>query len=398
MYLLVIQPIAPDLVKISDEVGMVLILIPAFFDMLIIRQFRRYRLLLISIAIMLFYAVYTLLFHHFNITSAVWSDFILQCKPLVGLFGFYAIAPRFTPKERQILRITSIFVFIFVTIQLWGHFGFVYGQTTIICVLTYLFASVEDDGRVAPSCRRIVMVMLAFGLLCTRSKYYGEVVFLIFMLYFYRPGMFRRITPKQIVILLLLFGAILYVAWGKISYYYLGSDDDILDIEKWQSFARPALFWGMFSILADYPFFGSGLASFASYASSLHYSRAYYEYGLDGVWGLSETYDSFICDNFWAQFAQVGIVGFALFVAMFVFAYRKLSLVLHDESVMYFIIGIFAIAMIFIESVGGTFFQQWSGLYVMSLLGLIIGRYRDITPERRNEILQQDCKKIYSTQ
>lgn len=397
-YLLVIQLVAPHAIKLSDEVGMVFILITIFFDMVINRQFRRYRMLLIVIGIMAFYAVYTLLFHHFNTTSAVLLDFFLQCKPFVGLFGFYAIAPRFIARERQILRITSVAVVLLSTIQYWGLWHFEHGHAALISALTYLFASVEDDGSVKPSCRRMVMVILALGLLCTRSKFYGETTLTVFMLFFYRPGMFRRIKPKQIVILSLLLGAIIAVAWKKISYYYLGGAEELFEIDALESYARPALFMGMLLVLADYPLLGSGLASYASYGSAWHYSLAYYEYGLDKVWGLSEDYGDFICDNFVAQFAQVGIVGFVLFVAMFVWAYRKLRLVLHDESSMLFAIGIVAIATVPIESVGGTYFQQWSGFYVMSLLGLIIGRYRDVSPERRKEILQQDCKKLYSTQ
>ena len=100
----------------------------------------------------------------------------------------------------------------------------------------------------------------------------------------------------------------------------------------------------------------------------------------------------FICDTFYASFAQFGLVGIGLFIFFFVWIYQRLRLVLHDESHILFFIGILVVVYVMIENVGSTFFSQSGGLYTMMLLGAIIGKYRHCNKEQRKLILQQDYK------
>lgn len=100
----------------------------------------------------------------------------------------------------------------------------------------------------------------------------------------------------------------------------------------------------------------------------------------------------FICDIFYASFAQFGLVGIGLFIFFFVWIYQRLRLVLHDESHILFFIGILVVVYVMIENVGSTFFSQSGGLYTMMLLGAIIGKYRHCNKEQRKLILQQDYK------
>ena len=100
----------------------------------------------------------------------------------------------------------------------------------------------------------------------------------------------------------------------------------------------------------------------------------------------------FICDMFYASFAQFGLIGIGLFIFFFVWVYQRLRLVLHNENHIIFYIGVLAIAYIMIENIGGTSFSQSGGLYTMMLLGAIIGKYRHCTKEQRELILQQEYK------
>lgn len=268
------------------------------------------------------------------------------------------------------------------------------GSTAFICFLTYIFCSIRSDGTIKRRDIILACTILAIGLCCTRSKYYGEAVIAIFLLFFYRPGMFKQIKMKQVAIICLVFAAVLIVSWQKINYYFIVGNGDTFDPEVMESFARPALIGGAYIILCDFPLLGSGLASYATFASSpdVNYSSIYSLYDLDKVYGLSEQMPDFICDTFYASFAQFGLIGIGLFIFFFVWVYQRLRLVLHDESHLLFCIGLLVIVYVVIENVGSTFFSQSGGLYTMMLLGAIIGKYRHCTKEQRELILQQEYK------
>ena len=70
--------------------------------------------------------------------------------------------------------------------------------------------------------------------------------------------------------------------------------------------SRPAMMLTSIQILYDYFPFGSGLASFGTFASAEYYSPTYAVYGLDHLWGLSKEMPTFICDAFYPELAQFG--------------------------------------------------------------------------------------------
>ena len=401
LYMLFIQILAPAIFKSADELGVLFMLILIGLDMAFNRQIMRYKGMFIVIGILAFYAVYSLSFLHFNTGKAILVDFVIESKPFVPFFISFAIAPRYTPKECQIMKASALLIaFVLLLIFVTGlthtilyHVAYL-GSTAFICFLTYIFCSIGSDGTIKRRDMILACTILAIGLCCTRSKYFGEAIMAIFLLFFYRPGMFRQIKMKQVVIICLVFAAVLAVSWQKINYYFIVGNGDTFDPEVMESFARPALIGGAYLILCDFPMLGSGLASYATYASSpsVNYSSIYSLYDLDKVFGLSEQMPDFICDMFYATFAQFGIVGIGLFIFFFVWVYQRLRLVLHNENHIIFYIGVLAIAYIMIENIGGTSFSQSGGLYSMMLLGAIIGKYRHCTKEQRKLILQQDYK------
>ena len=401
LYMLFIQILAPAIFKSADELGVLFMLILIGLDMAFNRQIMRYKGMFMVIGILAFYAVYSLLFLQFNTGKAILVDFVIESKPFVPFFISFAIAPRYTHKECQIMKASALLIaFVLLLIFVTGlthtilyHVAYL-GSTAFICFLTYIFCSIGSDGAIKHRDMILACTILAIGLCCTRSKYFGEAVMALFFLFFYRPGMFRQIKMKQVVTASLVFAAVLAVSWQKINYYFIVGNGDTFDPEVIQSFARPALIGGAFLILCDFPMLGSGLASYATYASSpsVNYSSIYSLYDLDKVYGLSEQMADFICDIFYASFAQFGIVGIGLFIFFFVWIYQRLRLVLHEENHIMFFTGVLMIAYIMIENIGGTVFSQSGGLYSMMLLGAIIGKYRHCNKEQRKLILQQDYK------
>ena len=401
LYMLFIQVLSPAIFKPADELGVLFMLILIGLDMAVNRDFVRYKGMFIVAGILSLYALYSLFFLNFNTGKAILVDFVIESKPFVPFFISFAIAPRYTHKECQIMKASALLLaFVLLLIFVTGlthailfHVAYL-GSTAFICFLTYIFCSIRSDGTIKRRDIILACTILAIGLCCTRSKYFGEAVMALFFLFLYRPGMFKQIKMKQVVTICLVFAAVLAVSWQKINYYFIVGNGDSFDPEVMESFARPALIGGAYIILCDFPLLGSGLASYATFASGpdVHYSSVYAIYDLDKVYGLSEQFPAFICDMFYASFAQFGLIGIGLFIFFFVWVYQRLRLVLHDESHLLFCIGLLVIVYVMIENVGSTFFSQSGGLYTMMLLGAIIGKYRHCTKEQRELILQQEYK------
>lgn len=396
IYILVIQVLAPAIFKSADELGVMFMGALIVLDILVNRNAKRYAGIFIVTAIMAAYAVYSIVALKFNTTKAVLIDFVIELKPFIALFIGYSIAPTFKTYEKQIGKATAVAIALFVFLLfISGHwrpilFHRAYvGSTIYLCFLCYLFCSVNNNGKVSWRDIAISIVILCMGLVCTRSKYYGEMIMALFMLLAYRPGMFSKISLKQVVVPLLLTAVIVGAAWEKINYYFFSAPMEDITVADSDSFARPALLGGALLILSDHPILGSGLASYATFASSpdVNYSAIYANYDLDKVYGLSESYYEFICDTFYASLAQFGIVGIALLTFLFVWIYKRLRLVLHNDNKYHFIIGVLTIAYVLIENVGSTLFTQSGGLFTMLLLGQLIGKYRNVTPEQRKAIL-----------
>lgn len=381
-----------------DELCVMFLGCVALADAMINRNWRRHGLLWLFMAIQTFYAIYSLTVVHFNTTPYIILDWILGLKPYVPLLVLYAVKPVFSGQDKRFFRSIAIFnaslCFLFLVFRSTIPYtvGHVMSCGTVIMtsMLFYLICSVEADGSVARRRLIIMVVLLTAGLYCTRSKYYGEYILLLFMLFIYKPGMFSRINVKHLAILALVSSVIVLASWEKIDYYFIsGSMQEAHTAETLETFARPVLYLTSGLIFVDYFPFGSGLASFASYASSANYSLLYYDYGINMVWGLSPTMPDFICDAYYAQLAQYGIVGVALFIALFAFLIRRLSKLLESDpkhQFYMFCAGISAICFILIESVAGTAFIQSPGFMAMSIVALTLSKSCIGSPDETESI------------
>lgn len=374
-----------------------------FLDVVINKQYKKYKLLWILIGIMTFYAIYSLTFVSYNTPKAVCYDFIAQLKPYCYFCVGYAIVPKISEIQKQILKYISIlngFVLLILFVTglykiIFMHISYV-GLVAVSSFLVYLLSAMKTDGSLTIKDMIVAVCVLSVGLLCTRAKFYGIFIISVYLLFIYRPGLLKNITLSQVVIFIVILALVLVASWHKIDYYFIsgGEDYNFFDEDKMASFARVALYGGMIMILLLYPIFGSGLASFATNASStsVNYSQIYYELGLDNVWGLSPNYDSFICDAFYPSLAQFGFVGICLFIWFFVWVYKILSISLYLKGKAYFVVGIIAIVVILIESIAGTTFCQSVGGLCMMILGCLASKYKDITKEQETEINKMPYK------
>lgn len=382
--------ISCEWVKFADELLCLFVLVLVGMDIVQNgwKAIRRQKSLWIFLSIMLLYAIYSVTFVHYNGFLPVVSDMISQAKPFLPLLVAYNLRLEFEPQYRPIGRILCLVNVVMMVVFFivgggrlelpFGHIAFL-GAICLVSGCSYLYFSIDAKTGLIPR-RAIVVAMVCFviGLICGRSKYYGEFITIIAMLFFYRTGMFRTITLPKVLAAFALLAVIVAVTWSKIEYYFIQGAREMMATssleEMSESFARPMMYYTGYQVLLDHIPFGSGLASFGSAASASSYSDLYFDYGLDQVWGLSPTYSSFICDAYYPTLCQFGIVGFLLFAYFWFWVIGRLNYgeqQLGERFRYPYVIGIIFFCFVIIECVAGTVFIQVQGLLAMMLMGVI---------------------------
>lgn len=382
--------LSAEWIKFIDELAALCLMLIACLDVMTgdWKNLRRLRSLGVIMALGLFYVIYSMLVVHSNTTVAIIVDFVSQIKPFAVLFVVLGLGLQLPPKlfpVAKALCVANVLAMIFFFI--WGRgkldlpFGHIahLGAICLLSSLVWLYCSIDEKGRIGEKDRLIVLLILSVGLLCGRSKFFGEFIIVSFLVFFYRPGLFRSISIGRLCLFFSLILLVIAVAWQKISYYFISGATEMIASggveEMSESYARPIMYYTGGEILLDYFPFGSGLASFASNASATYYSNLYYEYGLNRIWGLSPSYPSFIVDAYYPTLCQFGIVGVVLF---FVLWYRIMSRFnrcdrqMGDVFKYYYVIGLSLLAFILIESIGGTLFIQGEGVLTMMMFALLL--------------------------
>lgn len=379
-------------------------------DCIINNKWRDYGLLLALVGMISGYLIYSNFVLHFNTFYATLADAIIEMKSYVAFAVVLAIRPSFSSGEKVILKwlalvnvLVSVLVLLLgneVTIMVMQH-PYVAGTTIFISSLVYIFVCDKRDGALSKQDLTVVVVMILSGVLCGRAKYFGEAVLLLYFLFVYKPGFLKHLSVGHLCAVLVLVLAVLAVGWQKLDYYFISGNADAtrFDPEVIESFARPVLYLTGGLILIDYFPFGTGLASYASAPSKDPYSGVYHEYGIDKVYGLSESMPDFICDAYYPLLAQFGVFGIVMFVWFWVYAYSYLRTLIRANAERYryqIVIGINIILFLLIESVGGNTLAQGPGVASMMLLGYVCGQGAKIRDEQNEEKLElQSVTKKY---
>lgn len=372
----------------SDELITLLLALLCMLDLLGNKNHWRYKGLFMIVGVMIFYLLYSLFSVHYNTPRAILNDFVIQLKPYIGFYAAYSMGVRFNASQRHMLKRLCPILSVLMLLVIVSGFGEVvffhvayYGIISTVLFLTYYYCTYQNQSQ---KDRIIMMLILAVGLFSTRAKFYGFFVIALYIVFFYKPGVLSRIKLKQWLMMAVVFCAVLYVAWGKINYYFISSGFFAGAEEMDDSFARAVLYVRAPEVLMDHPMFGSGLASYATFSSGeVGYSQLYEKYDIDEVWGLMEGECPFVSDTFFPELAQFGFVGIVLFFYFWIWVYRKIKpRNIRPDSLDLYRMGLLIIAFIFIESIAGSVFLQGSGVMVMILLGFII---RDISAINEKE-------------
>jgi len=346
-----------------DELIALALLISYYEKVMITRHLNKE--FLIVIIIILFYLVYSF-YIHTNVTPAIWMDFLIFSKPFVAFYCFYEMAPQFTEKQKKIIcRLCYILAFIPLFIGVIERSAiytfFVHpsrlATTSTIIAATYLFCSERNKKDIQK-----FIIILAIGLLSFKSKQYVFFVSALGIVCFLKDIKLKTIIPALLVLLPLM----AWAGWGKFDFYYVqGTVSENI-------FARPALFMGAWDLLHTYFPFGSGFGSYASYAAAVYLSPLYY--GIPILRLSSEIQDGmFLCDSFFPQLAQFGVVGTLLFFYFWYIQLRKGYInYLQSHNILAMKMILLTAIFFFVESIPDTTFTHNRGMFMMMLLALWI--------------------------
>ena len=336
--------------------------------------------------VFIFYLFYSFAINS-NTKGAIITDFIIQLKPYLAFFCVYAIHPKLTDNQRKIIRevviLCSLYIFAIGVIGLIEYeviyFTFFHPSrlATASSILALLYLYCGDYSKID---KIAFIIILSLGILSGRSKHFGFFALCLLMILYFNKSFEMKLNVKNSVFLLIAIFFTVFVAWDKIEFYFItggfGGQRETKDL-----YARMALYFFSTKIFMDYIPFGSGFASYATFASGEYYSPIYVKYGMEGMHGLTKASPDFIADTYYPALAQFGFAGAALFflfwINLAVKAIKAYSKNCKKESILALMIVMFFL----IECTSDSTITHNRGMFIMMLLGLII---RDIKNKTRH--------------
>jgi hypothetical protein len=358
-----------------DEICAALLLLLFGYKIFHTKTWEFNKMFLLVSGIFIFYLIYSIAIRA-NSTVAILTDFVIQIKPYLAFFCVYAIHPRLTRTRRRIIRqlalLCSLYVlFVGVAFQVYYdviRYTFVYesrlATASSVLALSYLYCS--DYTKTD---KIIFLLLLSLGILSGRSKHFGFCAICLLTMIYFNDSFKMRLNLRNTIFILIAIAFSLFVAREKIYFYFVtgGFGDGRTPGDL---FARMALYYFSLQLFIDYFPFGSGFATYATYASGTHYSPVYIKYGMQNMHGLTKEEPAFIADTYFPALAQFGVAGVLLFFTFWIHLATK-TIKAYDkcgkESTIAFIIIIFFM----IECTSDATITHNRGMFIMMLLGLL---------------------------
>jgi hypothetical protein len=334
------------------------------------------RAFLTTLAVFAFYVCYSLYIHS-NSAVAIAVDLFIQVKPYLAFFCAYSIAPLFGRRRKALLKDISLVYWLALlviglsdlvypkAIELTMAHPMYYASAVVLTSLCYLYCT-----RFTFADKLIFLAMLSIGIISGRAKFYGFYVMAIFVVLIFSNMRQFRWNARNVLIIVAMVAVMTVVAWQKINFYFYQAVTDEVESDM---IARYVLYATAPEILSDYFPFGSGMASYATYASGAYYSDIYTQYGIDGVWGITKSYYSFVADTYYPSLAQFGVAGIAMFITFWVYVFRRMLSFYSKTRDLHFPIIITLIAgYLAIEGVANSTIIANDGVFAMLLMGLTL--------------------------
>ena len=339
------------------------------------------KLFLITLGVFGFYLVYSFAIHC-NTKGGIITDFIIQIKPYLAFFTVYAFKPVLNETMKRNVRLLCIiFSFYLLAIGITTlatdkileallHHESRLATAASIMALLYLYCSeytIKD--------KIVFLCILAIGLFSGRSKMYGFFVIAAFLVFYINNSFELKLNKKNTTLFALASIAVIIAAWSKINFYFIqggiGNPRDASDY-----YARAALYYFSTDIFKDYFPFGSGFATYATFASGKYYSHIYNDYGMDAMHGLTARQPDFIADTYYPALAQFGVVGAILFFTFWGVLTKKVVKAFDKSNMKDFTINILIVLFFLIECTSDATITHNRGLFMMMLLALSMNSQR----------------------
>lgn len=323
------------------------------------------RELKLFVSIMLFYVGYSFLFGANPRPEAILLDCLQQSKPYVFFYFAYSCPIVFTKNQQSVL-IGHLIIFALISA--------IVGYSLDSTFYSGLFRHPTDYANSMFAYAVLMLflwngnkkglfwcvIILALGLLSTRSKYYGSVILALYFIFFCKERV--KINLRYLIYGCILVVVVMYFTMEKLEMYVFDADPDTM--------ARTALYVKTPDILMDYFPFGSGLGSYAVWFSGEYYSPIYDKYNLSNVFGLSRDFHNWIADTFFPSLAQVGFAGLIMFFLFWKRRVYQLNVVSKDNIHLYKI-GMCVLVCLAIESLAGPLYVTNYNVIYFVLLGMV---------------------------
>ena len=334
------------------------------------------------LVVLTFYFVYSLILQ-VNVPLAATRDVAQWIRPFSVIYCTWILNPQFTKKQKMTMLYSMI-----ATLVTWlfyhptalngveAEFP-VLGQLAMCTGMAwYLFTDYKKENLY------FATFLMITGMLAPKSKYLGEVVCFIYIMYFMK-GKLNFKSPKIIAVFVMVAAVMLYVTWFKFEAYYVSGFQ-----ENAERMARPESFKVAFGkIIWEYFPFGSGFGTFGTAAAAKIYSPLYYKYNLDSIWGLSPDNPMFLADVFYPTLAQFGVVGIGLFIAF----WKRMILRLNKLIDMrYYRVAFMAVACLAIEQAADSSFLSGKGMGFCMLIGLCLNANRNLMAQQKKIRREQE--------
>lgn len=334
----------------------------------IVKQHHISKKLAILLVTWVFFLIYSLLC---NVTSnpAIFQGCLQQIKPFLLLFSLLEIKQHLAKKDKKIVyKLTKLLGFVLPVIAFVSrldadHSAFFvhmanYGNLMMVTSLMFFYCSSKKKND-----KILFVIFLFLGIFCLRSKYYGEVVAILFFIFLLKKEI--KINLKYFICSGILIFTMLVFSWGKVYTYYQGFNGEIL--------ARSALYQTAFELAKDYFPLGSGFGSFADDASKVYYSPIYIKYGLSDIWGLSPFYSNYITDTYFpVVIGQFGVIGLIMLCMFYFFLFKQIPYSPKDRDDFTYVLSLCLLVIFIVESTAGSMFTSYLCIPYMLLLSDII--------------------------
>ena len=367
-----------------DEICAVLLLLLFGYSVFRTKTWEFDKTFLLVIGVFIFYLIYSIAIHA-NSTAAIFTDFIIQIKPYLAFFCVYAIRPNLSDNQRKIIRqlvvLCSLYVLVVGASGLFSEdvilmtFTHQSRLATASSILAFLYIYCSDYTKID---KIIFIIILSLGILSGRSKHFGFFVICSLMVLYFNKSFEMKFNFRNTLFLTVAIILTIFVARDKIYFYFItGGFGDGRTVDD--LYARMALYFFSIQVLTDYMPFGSGFATYATFASGAYYSPVYTKYGMQNMYGLTKEAPDFIADTYYPALAQFGIVGVILFflfwISLAIRAIKVYNKNCYKESVMALMIIFFFI----IECTTDATITHNRGMFMMMMLGLLFNDIRKKT-------------------